>query len=95
MVYKLEEFKTWLAQDESRKEGLNWGTILPQIKDDNTLQSLIQWTNFPKKHVSGWEKCRAIALKGKLENLIQQRKATIQQEITLLKGVLENSHEQQ
>ena len=32
--------------------------------------------------------------KEKLTNLIQQRKASIHQEITLLKGILENSHDQ-
>ena len=91
MIYKLEEFKVWLRADESRREGLNWEAILLQIKDDNTLQSLIQWTNFPKKHVNGWEKYRAVALRGKLQNLANKWKTSLTQEITLLREIL--SHE--
>lgn len=97
--YNLAEFKTWLGEDQSKKLGLGWAVL--DNKGDLVLDKLIQQeeyngTNF--KHFS-WNSMRSVvlrwvgekeiaSLKQKLTTFINSRKTQLQQEIQLIKEVL-------
>ena len=61
--YNLAEFKAWLEEDESRKDGLEWHRVFRnQIKSNENLQQLIEATG---AFDSDWKYCRQVALKWK------------------------------